>query len=114
MQAKQSKITLFLIEPIYELSETMDIRGPKWAPKKIAAHSAHKQAIPLGAKPPLSFNPRNAPDGRHYSRSVTMDIRGPKWAPKKIAAHSAHKQAIPLGAKPPLSFNPRNAPDGRH
>ena len=32
MQAKlQSKITLFLIKPIYELSETMDIRGPKWA-----------------------------------------------------------------------------------
>ena len=43
MQAKQqSKITLFLIETIYELSETMDIRGPKWAPKKIAARSAHK------------------------------------------------------------------------
>lgn len=62
MQAKQqSKITLFLIETIYELSETMDIRGPKWAPKKITARSAHKQATTLGAKPPLSFNPRNAP-----------------------------------------------------
>ena len=54
MQAKQqSKITLFLIERIYELSETMDIRGPKWAPQKIAARSLHKQATPLGAKPPF-------------------------------------------------------------
>ena len=57
MQAKQqSKITLFLIETIYELSETMDIRGPKWAPKKIAARKHD-----LGAKPPLYLNPRNAP-----------------------------------------------------
>src|SRR4029434_6294811 len=60
MQAKlQSKITLFLIKPIYELSETMDIRGPKWALKKKIA--ARKHATPLGAKPPLSLNPRNAP-----------------------------------------------------
>lgn len=60
MQAKlQSKITLFLIKPIYELSETMDIRGPKWALKKKFA--ARKHATPLGAKPPLSLNPRNAP-----------------------------------------------------
>ena len=62
MQAKlQSKITLFLIKPIYELSETMDIRGPKWALKKKFA--ACKHATPLGAKPPLSLNPRNAPGG---------------------------------------------------
>ena len=61
MQAKlQSKITLFLIKPIYELSETMDIRGPKWAFKKKIA--ARKHATPLAAKPPLSLNPRNAPD----------------------------------------------------
>ena len=61
MQAKlQSKITLFLIKPIYELSETMDIRGPKWALKKKIA--VRKHATPLGAKPPLSLNPRNAPD----------------------------------------------------
>src|SRR4029434_6057306 len=60
MQAKlQSKITLFLIKPIYELSETMDIRGPKWALKKKIA--ARKHATPLGAKLPLSLNPRNAP-----------------------------------------------------
>src|SRR4029434_753583 len=58
MQAKlQSKITLFLIKPIYELSETMDIRGPKWALKKKIA--ARKHATPLGVKPPLSLNPRN-------------------------------------------------------
>src|SRR4029434_1046951 len=61
MQAKlQSKITLFLIKPIYELSETMDIRGPKWALKKKIA--VRKHATPLEAKPPLSLNPRNAPD----------------------------------------------------
>ena len=62
MQAKlQSKITLFLIKPIYELSETMDIRGLKWALKKKKI-AARKHATPLGAKPPLSLNPRNAPD----------------------------------------------------
>ena len=68
MQAKlQSKITLFLIKPIYELSETMDIRGPKWALKKKIA--ARKHATPLGAKPPLSLNPRNAPVCRYQCES---------------------------------------------
>ena len=74
MQAKlQSKITLFLIKPIYELSETMDIRGPKWALKKKIA--ARKHATPLGAKPPLSLNPRNAP-GLKYCRTRKVPLLG--------------------------------------
>src|SRR4029434_7310465 len=75
MQAKlQSKITLFLIKPIYELSETMDIRGPKWALKKNMTprkNATPKHATPLGAKPPLSLNPRNAP-AVHYKSTYSM------------------------------------------
>ena len=48
MQAKlRSKSTLFLI---YELSETMAIRGRK-CHRKIAASYTRKHATPLGAKP---------------------------------------------------------------
>ena len=79
MQAKlQSKITLFLIKPIYELSETMDIRGPKWALKKRIA--ARKHATPLGAKPPLSLNPRNAPGVQTVGVEQGFSTRGP-WPP---------------------------------
>ena len=54
MQAKQqSKITLFLIETIYELSETMDIRGPKWAPKKLPRALRTNKPLPLGLSPPF-------------------------------------------------------------
>src|SRR4029434_5775910 len=76
MQAKlQSKITLFLIKPIYELSETMDMRGPKWALKKKIA--ARKHATPLGAKPPLSLNPRNAPGAKY--QELTEECRRQGW-----------------------------------
>ena len=53
MQAKlQSKITLFLIKPIYELSETMDFSGPKWALKKEKLPRAN-MPLPLGLSPPF-------------------------------------------------------------
>jgi len=47
-----------MIESIYELSETMDFRGP---PKNIAPADIPKHATRLGSSPPLSLNPTNAP-----------------------------------------------------
>ena len=74
MQAKlQSKITLFLIKPIYELSETMDIRGPKWALKKKRLPHAN-MPLPLGLSPPLSLNPRNAPDNMFTASSSISTV----------------------------------------
>ena len=63
---------------IYELSETVDIRSPKWAPpKRIAASDARKHAPPLAAKPLLlSLNPRNSPGAASLNALTKRSLTG--------------------------------------